>query len=197
MKRWFKGLGVAVLVVLALAPMWGKAVADQASSYGVLDAACSSPGFYFTSDTDTGLIRNTVTNFFGVGICAAGQLSAVFGGATAGDRYTIIYGRQRFALRPGTALPTLTSGWGTGATIRGSDSAFEVTIGTADDQLPVMVATFANAWEAAPGCTASDNTGTANEEVTKIGATTTAVTLTATNALAEGTKVNVRCSGLQ
>lgn len=89
--------------------------------------------------------------------------------------------------------PTITSGGGSGATIAGSDVAFEVVAGTGSPTS--FTVTFANAWSTAPqivltscsqaGCTLNYT------------ATTTTVQISTDVAWSSGTKISVLCLGLQ
>lgn len=106
---------------------------------------------------------------------------AIGSNGSAGVEYTIKVG----------AAPTLTSGWGTGATISGTNSVGAVTIGTTPGATAVL--TFSQAWTTnAPYCSAIDETaGTLIPVVT----TTTTATFTATFTLLD--KVKYHCVGWQ
>lgn len=91
--------------------------------------------------------------------------------------------------------PTISSGGGTGATIAGSDVAFEVTIGTGSPTS--VVVNFANAWTTAPAILIP----TCSQVGATIYATavsTTQVTLDSNGvALSSGVKVRCVCMALQ
>lgn len=86
------------------------------------------------------------------------------------------------------AVPTITSGFGTGPTIVGKSSAFRVTIGTGGDTTGVIA--FNNTYTNAPACTANNET-TGN--LTRAVSTTTGVTINAIMVAAD--KITVTCLG--
>lgn len=88
--------------------------------------------------------------------------------------------------------PTITAGGGAGATIDGSDVAFEVTFGTGS---PTSVTvTFANAWATAPLVLVS---GTQSGQVLHYSAATNTVQILSSTAFSSGTKISVLCIGKQ
>ena len=88
--------------------------------------------------------------------------------------------------------PTITAGGGSGATIDGSDVAFEVTFGTGS---PTSVTvTFANAWASAPMIQVS---GTQSGQILHYASATNTVQILSSTAFSSGTKVSVFCIGKQ
>ncbi|MEN9492641.1 MAG: hypothetical protein RJA63_3090, partial [Pseudomonadota bacterium] len=88
--------------------------------------------------------------------------------------------------------PTITAGGGSGATIDGSDVAFEVTFGTGS---PTSVTvTFANAWASAPLIQVS---GTQSGQILHYASATNTVQILSSTAFSSGTKVSVFCIGKQ
>jgi hypothetical protein len=86
--------------------------------------------------------------------------------------------------------PTIASGFGTGATLAGSDVAGRVTVGTNGASSGVL--TFASAYNAAPSCTAQNETSPNLQRTT---ATASNVTITGT--MAAGDKVTYLCVAFQ
>lgn len=90
----------------------------------------------------------------------------------------------------GTA-PTLTSGWGTGATISGNDNVGVITVGTSPSSTEVM--TFATAWTNAPVCMTHQVVSGAGAAANNYN--NTASTLTYSVALSAGSTFQYSCSG--
>jgi hypothetical protein len=90
-----------------------------------------------------------------------------------------------------SAKPTIASGFGTGATLAGSDVAGRVTVGT--DGASSGVLTFASGYNAAPSCTAQNETSPTPPPRT----TATASNVTITGTMAAGDKVTYLCVAFQ
>lgn len=164
MKRrvWFD---VLVLVMAGFAFLHTAApVVAQLSqtSFAALDGTCLSPSYQFVSASNYGIGRDAQNT--ALQICAAGAQVARFAAASVGQ---VITGQLR-SNGPAPAINTC----GT-ATVSGSDTAGTIVI-TAGTPTSCTV-NFANTWNSAPACAASDET-TLNA-LAQASATTTVLTI--------------------
>jgi hypothetical protein len=91
----------------------------------------------------------------------------------------------------GTNKPTILSGGGTSPTIAGTDTAFQITVGTGGSSSTVTV-TFNEAWATAPMVWASHQGAVLP---LRCDASTTTVAITASSAFTVGGKIDVFCIG--
>jgi len=109
-----------------------------------------------------------------------GKLALVMGAA-------LLYSATAFA-----GTPTLGSGCGGGATIRGSDTAGKLTLGTDNS---TCVLTFSTAFANAPACMAMNETnGGAHANVAGVKSTASTLTIDAAAPWADGDTIAYICS---
>lgn len=112
--------------------------------------------------------------------------------ATIGGTTKLVLDQKHLFVDNTNGAPTITAGGGSGATIDGSDVAFEVTFGTGS---PTSVTvTFANAWASAPLIQVS---GTQSGQILHYASATNTVQILSSTAFSSGTKVSVFCIGKQ
>lgn len=203
----------AAQIAGSAAPAWNCEISALAAASATTPLATSCAADSLSRTNRNSLLTNT-NKSIAVNTTASQVLSVtvVYGAATVGNAiwlYSISPGSGGAVgptgpagvfpnhLTAGGTSPTIASGFGTGNSIAGKDSAFIVTIGTTASAATGVV-TFGAAWTTAPVCLAgSDEAQADNGPTLSAAATTTNVTITLTNASSYGTAahISVHCIG--
>ncbi len=159
-----------------------QALALTAATFATPDGSASVPAYTFLNEATSGLYRGASSDIR-LAVSGVDMVRAVSGGV-------VLRNQMRGAQ---VTAPTCTTNCGTGATVSGSDSAGIITVGTTPANGIVLV--FNATWTAAPSCTATQQTTTANT-VSKVLTTTTQATITFAAGPTASDLVSYHCIGV-